>query len=145
MTLALKGASEQLNGVNETLLPRNASRKQKEEGSEQRDSRRGRSNVSSEAGKVIQEPMNLTDGVDIMNGLRKEKNDSETMPLPEEKPLDDTVEKLKKRSERFKLPISSDNNASSAINDAFPPVKSEDGLLTSVIRIKFLGKVLGCS
>ncbi|KAM7267337.1 hypothetical protein ACFE04_009503 [Oxalis oulophora] len=158
---ALKGASEQLNGVNETLLPRNASRKQKEEGSsddEQRDSRRGRSkferwmshkerdfsinsksstslnikeidknknSASSEAGKVIEEPMNLTEGVDIMNGLRIEKNDSETMPLPEEKPLDDTVEKLKKRSERFKLPISSDNNASSAINEAFPPVKSE--------------------
>lgn len=85
-----------------------------------------------EASKLPDEPLKPADAADSQHALAEESNatnlevkDADTKPL-EGRHLD-TVEKLKKRSERFKLPMPSDKDAlaiKKMENETLPSAKS---------------------
>ncbi|KAM7265376.1 hypothetical protein ACFE04_003059 [Oxalis oulophora] len=111
--------------ANEMLV---ASRKRSDE--EKQDSRRGRSKFErweekDEVGPLSSEPVKAMEGVEEKN-VGTTKDNEETKLVEDNKQLDDTVEKLKKRSERFKLPIDKDALVIKKVeNEAPPPAKNE--------------------
>jgi hypothetical protein len=94
---------------------------------------RNNNGASSEASKPPDESVKMVEAVDNQHPLAEEKDasdletkDVDTKPL-EDKHLD-TVEKLKKRSERFKLPMPSEKEALTIKKievEALPSAKSE--------------------
>ncbi|KAL0013552.1 hypothetical protein SO802_000621 [Lithocarpus litseifolius] len=99
-----------------------------------KESDRNMNGASSEATKPLDESANTVEIVDNQHPSAEEKDagdleskDADTKPL-EERHLEDTVEKLKKRSERFKLPLPSDKEVlviKKIESEALPSAKIE--------------------
>ncbi len=98
-----------------------------------KESDRNINGASLEASKPLDESANMVEVVDNQHPLAEEKDagdleskDADTKPL-EDRHLD-TVEKLKKRSERFKLPLPSEKEVlviKKIESEALPPAKIE--------------------
>ncbi|KAL9442630.1 hypothetical protein AB3S75_021032 [Citrus x aurantiifolia] len=136
--MGAKDTHEQGNCGNEKPVHGNSSRKEKEEASsddEQQDSRRGRSKLERWTShkerdfNANKEPATAVEPVDKQSPMADKKDGSN----PENtKPVDDrhldTVEKLKKRSERFKLPMPSEKDTlaiKKMESEPLPSTKSE--------------------
>ncbi|KAL3566886.1 hypothetical protein D5086_032301 [Populus alba] len=137
--MILKRSRAPGNGDAEILVQRNSSKRHKEDASsddEQQDLRRGRSKLEriamADPYKAVNFPMNflrkfekhpVSEEKDVAEVVNKDTD----MKPSEDRHLD-TVEKLKKRSERFKLPMPGEKDAPAikkTENEALPSVKPE--------------------